>query len=648
MASTIEKPKTDSRQKSIEKMDFISLFNQTFRPYYHKPNEELLELRKWSEKVKVEGLPDNVWRPPKGFKRPSLYHPLYVDGASGGKAKSRNYSAKDDSLTVPVKDANPDHSNDIELKAGVKPIIKNGIMPVNTMLFSQNENTFELLCHVQAGAFRNYYREDGSKERKVGFNKSRIQMDKRDGDLAFCHLVPVGFCGSESDERTGVRWWSDDNTGTQKKFENKWDKATENFYWLARIEKIKNKRGRSGLSWDYYVYSTDGELLDSSIGDMTHLIEDVDGVGVWDKGSSNPWSWNFGIDEPEEDMSEFEAKAMKDYVYSTEWYGFDDSKLNATSFSTGKTADGDFVVFDSEKAEASHGLIAGTTGSGKSVWFNSVIDQLMVNATPQQVQFCMIDPNVVEFKKFDSLPYIFTPVIADLSQTRSTLDYGYYVVCRARANMFAKIGIENLANYNKWVKEHKEEAESLQFGFLPHVYFCIDEMASLMTEYGDEITDVAMHLNQEGRKFGVHFFTATQRPSVDVIPGTFKSNFPFRVGLAMSSATDASTLLENDPRGINPDKLKGNGDNIAFSTIGQRRIRSQGFYVSNEDSEHILNSIKFLHYGENPNYDETRPADEENNPLYDVSKFRTEDIQGELIRIGLYKYADDGSMERVV
>lgn len=640
-------------EKTEERVTVIDKIRTYLLPYYHKKPDYLVSL----EDTVVEyakNPPDNVYFPPEGFRRPSLYHPLYLNETPKGKS-SPNYSEKDDKIQANITDVNPTHDNSVSIQKQLYDIIDAKIVPVGDIIYAQNDNTYEIMMHVQAGSRSRFQRPADNNRatalRQKGRNNSRFKclndgmLDKEAGETwAFCHFFPYGYAGSEGDERIGMRWWSRDNNTFQSAYEKRMEELTQNFYWLVRIEKIDTP-SESGVSWDYYTYDEEGNRIDAMVGKMKHTVpnsmQSIE-ANVWSKERiGENWEWTFGVDTvevaPEDDEID---KLMENYVYYTDKISFE-SLVNKTMLVSGENEKGKLVQFDSAEPEGCHLLIAGTTGSGKSVEVTFIIMTLKAKGTPLDVQFCGIDPNKVEFAYFKHDPYWFAEPVDDVTKATYLTNFNVCVF-EARGNMFKKIGVENLKSYNKWIEENKEEAERLQFGFQPHVYLVTDEFASLMLQARELNEPAFMRIAAEGRKFGVHAFLATQRPSVDVIRGTLKSNFPAKIGLRLNTQNDSGTLADFDPRNIAPHNLKGMGDNILVNQNGE--FRSQGGYVPKADVYHIQNSHKFIYFGKNPNFNPELPIDEEENPYWDYSKDKKEDVEGELIRSGKYERSDDGSL----
>lgn len=647
-----------------------------FQPYYNPKPKELIELEKWHKENPV--LKDYVYKIPENYKKPSLYHPAYL-GKKGqtevdrdvskdlnDKGKGYTYSAEDDKPKVPIYDLNKTHRSDFDIKSNIQDFIGNhDRLPVGNILFSQNDNSMEVLLFAKAGMRGEFARlndqDEQNRVRKLRADarkKSRFKPADTDQpnknvhghpNWVWAHLLPVGYHGSEGDERLGVKWWGEDNStynggnGFMSKFENRQQQRTEGFYWLTRIEKVDGESGNmfggsvSGVRWIYEIYSQTGDLLESDAIEHSFTYKHESENRWDDRNSNNQWSWNFGIDyrdtttvteEEEEEIDENDI--MADYVYSTERFQFE-SKEPDLVVSFGVNSDGNPIKVDLASSDACHLLYCGTTGSGKSVQVVSVISQLMQHNTPQQVQFVGIDPKMTEFGVYKDNPYWAVNPILDTTEA-SMLSRFALMVSETRSAMFVEIGVKNLDAYNNWVANNKEEAEKRQFGFLPHLFLMTDEFASLMTQNRQENEDTFNRIAAECRAQGVHAHLATQRPSVDVITGTLKNNFPAKCGLRMGSAVDSSTLMEVIDTDVNPHQLKGQGDNILVTA--SIRERSQGYYFSDKDVKHINQFSMVNYYGVVEN---TKIIDGQQVTVLepDISKATQIKYKRDLVRAGL-------------
>lgn len=252
------------------------------------------------------------------------------------------------------------------------------------------------------------------------------------------------------------------------------------------------------------------------------------------------------------------------------------SKLSA---GLGKDIAGNCVYCDIVKMP--HLLIAGTTGSGKSVCMNSIIVSILYRAKPDEVKFLMIDPKQVEFSRYAGIPHLLVPVVTDAKKASGALGWAVSEMLQ-RYNKFSETGVRDIDGYNKYVAKH-EDMEPM-----PKICIFIDELADLMMAAPKEVEDSICRLAQMARAAGMHLVIATQRPSVDVITGLIKANISSRIALTVSSQVDSRTIL--DAGGA--EKLLGNGD-MLYNPIGASKpIRVQGCFIDDDEIEALCDYIK--------------------------------------------------------
>lgn len=255
------------------------------------------------------------------------------------------------------------------------------------------------------------------------------------------------------------------------------------------------------------------------------------------------------------------------------------SQKSLLSAGIGKDIAGNTVYCDIAKMP--HLLIAGTTGSGKSVCMNSIIVSILYRAKPDEVKFLMIDPKKVEFSKYENIPHLLVPVVTDPRKASGALGWAVSEMLR-RYQCFSDTGVRDIEGYNKFVEKH-EDMEPM-----PKVVICIDELADLMMAAPKEVEDSICRLAQMARAAGMHLVIATQRPSVDVITGLIKANISSRIALTVSSQIDSRTILDSG----GAEKLLGRGD-MLYSPIGASKpLRVQGCFISDEEVEELCNFIK--------------------------------------------------------
>jgi S-DNA-T family DNA segregation ATPase FtsK/SpoIIIE len=246
----------------------------------------------------------------------------------------------------------------------------------------------------------------------------------------------------------------------------------------------------------------------------------------------------------------------------------------------GKNIGGDPIVAD--LARMPHLLIAGTTGSGKSVGINTMILSLLYRLSPQQCRFIMIDPKMLELSVYDGIPHLLTPVVTDPKKAILALKWAVREM-EERYRAMAKVGVRNIDGYNAHLAEHPTLTEAP----LPYIVVVVDEMADLMMVAGKEIEAAIQRLAQMARAAGIHLIMATQRPSVDVITGTIKANFPTRISFQVTSKIDSRTILGE----AGADQLLGQGD-MLFMAGGGRITRVHGPFVSDGEVESVVRHLK--------------------------------------------------------
>ncbi len=251
---------------------------------------------------------------------------------------------------------------------------------------------------------------------------------------------------------------------------------------------------------------------------------------------------------------------------------------SVTSFAVGKDIGGEPVVGNISKLP--HLLIAGTTGSGKSVCMNSLIISLLYKADPDEVKLIMIDPKMVELGVYNGIPHLYIPVVTDPKKAAGALQWAVTEMLK-RYRLFSEVGVRNLSAYNTYLEENGQSK-------MPNVVVVIDELADLMLVASKEVEESICRVAQMGRAAGVHLIIATQRPSADVITGLMKANIPSRIAFAVSSALESRIILDNS----GAEKLIGMGD-MLYAPIGcGKPQRIQGAFVSDEERDQIVSFIK--------------------------------------------------------
>lgn len=302
-----------------------------------------------------------------------------------------------------------------------------------------------------------------------------------------------------------------------------------------------------------------------------------------------------GIEIPNKEIS---AVNLREIIESRD---FKNHPSNLT-FSIGKDIGGKVVVGDI--ARMPHLLIAGATGSGKSVCINTLIASVLYKARPDQVKMLMIDPKVVELGVYNGIPHLLIPVVTDPKKAAGALNWAVQEMI-SRYNLFAEKGVRDLKGYNAVMQEQETGST------LPQIMIIIDELADLMMVAPNDVEDAICRLAQMARAAGMHLVIATQRPSVDVITGVIKANIPSRISFAVSSQVDSRTILDT----AGAEKLLGKGD-MLYSPVGEPKpIRLQGTFISDKEVEAIVDFVK------------TQGQADYNNDI--IEKLESETVQGE-------------------
>lgn len=283
-----------------------------------------------------------------------------------------------------------------------------------------------------------------------------------------------------------------------------------------------------------------------------------------------------GIEVPNSDIATVSFREL--------WEQSQTKAENFLEIPLGKAVNGTARAFDLSKMP--HLLVAGSTGSGKSVAVNGIIASILMKARPDQVKFMMVDPKMVELSVYNDIPHLLIPVVTNPRKASKALQK-IVDEMENRYELFAKVGVRNIAGFNAKVEEFNSQSEYKQIP-LPFIVVIVDELADLMMVASKEVEDAIIRLGQKARAAGIHMILATQRPSVDVISGLIKANVPSRVAFAVSSGTDSRTILDEN----GAEKLLGRGD-MLFKPIDENHpVRLQGSFISDDDVERIVNFIK--------------------------------------------------------
>ncbi|HMB19731.1 MAG TPA: FtsK/SpoIIIE domain-containing protein, partial [Spirochaetota bacterium] len=278
-----------------------------------------------------------------------------------------------------------------------------------------------------------------------------------------------------------------------------------------------------------------------------------------------------------------EVVTLGDIVKSTEYH----SKAGKLKVALGKDILGKPVIMDLKQLP--HLLIAGATGSGKSVCVNSIITSLVYNYDPNFVRFILVDPKMVELQLYNGIPHLLTPVITDPGLAPKALKWAMYEMER-RYYLLSEMNTRDIDRYNEKAVKKGGDAE-----ILPYIVVIMDELADLMMVAAKEIEGFITRIAQKARAVGIHLVLATQRPSVDVITGIIKANFPARVAFQVAQKTDSRTIIDQN----GAEKLLGRGDMLYQSPMSSFPVRIQGAYISEDE---IMSVVEHLQSMGTPNY----------------------------------------------
>ncbi|QNO16754.1 DNA translocase FtsK [Alkalicella caledoniensis] len=287
---------------------------------------------------------------------------------------------------------------------------------------------------------------------------------------------------------------------------------------------------------------------------------------------------------------------LREVIESNEFMN-NSSKLTVA---LGKNIAGETLIADF--TQMPHILIAGATGSGKSVCVNTIINSILFKATPEEVKFLMVDPKVVELNIYNGIPHLLAPVVTDPKNAAFALKKVVKEM-EHRYEQFAKLGVRDINRYNSLNPDEK----------LPYIVVIIDELADLMMVAPNDVEDCICRLAQMARASGIHLIVATQRPSVDVITGVIKANITSRIAFAVSSQADSRTILDMG----GAEKLLGKGDMLFYPVGASKPIRAQSSFISDEEVENI---VSFVKENQTPEYDETFEVEEKDFETYDLDE----------------------------
>ncbi len=317
-----------------------------------------------------------------------------------------------------------------------------------------------------------------------------------------------------------------------------------------------------------------------------------------------------------------EAISLRELLES-ETYLRSPSKL---TLALGKTIHGEAYIAD--LATMPHLLIAGSTGTGKSVGLNAMLTSILFRATPDDVRLIMIDPKRLELGMYEDIPHLLSPVVVDPKKAANALRWAVHEM-EERYKTLAAFGVRNLEQYNRNIRQMIEHGEAPESGemprLLPQIVVVVDELADLMMVAGNEVEESICRLAQMARAIGIHLILATQRPSVDVITGLIKANLPSRISFRVSSKIDSRTILDSN----GAEALLGKGDMLFLPPASSRFVRLHGPYISEQESARLAS---FLRKQGKPVFDESITAEEAKNGPGEL-EFEKDDLYDEAARL---------------
>ncbi|MBR6003564.1 MAG: DNA translocase FtsK, partial [Lachnospiraceae bacterium] len=290
-----------------------------------------------------------------------------------------------------------------------------------------------------------------------------------------------------------------------------------------------------------------------------------------------------GIEVPNK---EAQPVVFRDLIDTPEYNDFDSN----LAFAVGKDIAGKTIVYGIDNFP--HLLIAGATGSGKSVCINTLIMSIIYKANPDDVKLIMIDPKVVELSVYNGIPHLLLPVVTDVKKASATLAYAVNEM-HERYKKFSEVGVREISGYNREIEKMGEDSFNQK---MPHIVIIVDEVADLMLQERKNVEDSIRSLAQLARAAGIHLIIATQRPSVDVITGIIKANMPSRIAFAVSSNVDSRTILDMG----GAEELLGKGDMLFFPKGLKKPVRLQGGFISDKEVNSV---VEFLKKQGSPSYD---------------------------------------------
>lgn len=546
----------------------LSSVRSFFQPYYHPKPKELVELENWNKEHPI--IPDRIYQIPEHYVQPKIY----IDS----KGKGAKNFVRGDKPELKILEGNPKHDESVDLEK----LFESGEYPrdYGTVWFNQISKRLEVLAYLEKGTSQHYQSRNQNNRRKL---KSRIQpkVDPKEIPMDRTHLIPVGYHGSESDNRLMVLWDRKDNQVTFNNFEDGMKNTQSDIYWYTGIT-----RKPYGLEWHYKVVDAEsGEILGELFTEMGSRSNPIDTNWNYGDGVYIPMDYESETNSEDEENTnveyQFDPELEKEYLLKTK------AKANL-EFVVGINKAGEPVKLDLSKCP--HLLVAGGTGSGKSVGVNSWVQQMMAHNTPFNVQFLAIDPKFVEFSAYKDNPYFPIDPVTDMEDALALLAWVCEVMDK-RYRMLETAGVKNIGSYNKKIAKNVEWARENGLFHLNDIVFIVDEFSDLRDVAGDKVDDYIKRIGQKARACGIHLILTTQRPSADVVSGVIKINIPARICFSVPTSGNSRIIL-NDREG--GEKLLGRGDLLLLDTAnkGPEPIRCQSLYFDDDELKSQLEWYK--------------------------------------------------------
>ncbi|WP_152656344.1 DNA translocase FtsK [Oceanobacillus sp. CFH 90083] len=452
-------------------------------------------------------------------------------------------------------------------------VIKNEKEPSQTVMEEQEYNTEELLINDFTDIA---YREQPEAETNKGKTRHPKEKEaKTDNEEEPHEVMPMTATENHDYQLPSVDLLASPSHNSQQQEKShiqatvrKLDRTFQSFGVKAKIAKVHVGPAVT----KYEVYPEAGVKVSKIVG----LHDDI-ALALAAKDirieAPIPGKSAVGIEVPNKEISMVSLREVLDKQ---------SSKANKLMFALGRDISGEAIAGELNKMP--HLLIAGATGSGKSVCVNGIITSILMRSKPHEVKMMMIDPKKVELNVYNGIPHLLTPVVTDPKKASRALKK-IVAEMERRYDLFSDSGTRNMEGYNAYIRKQNAAAdEDEQQPYLPYIVVLVDELADLMMVASGDVEDAITRLAQMARAAGIHLIIATQRPSVDVITGVIKANIPSRIAFSVSSTTDSRTILDSG----GAEKLLGRGDMLYLPSGSSKPTRVQGAFLSDEEVERIV------------------------------------------------------------